>query len=192
MAEHTPDPPPRDDTLYHGLYLDAETAGLGATHDRLTALALLAFDFDTEDWIVTPFADDALSGPDPHRAAPAHRPSAAGGDARTPGIDLTRAGALIERAHLVVTHTRRYSRALLEKVVPAIREVPWLEWELGLPDVDESIHLPTPPSRGLAACKSGLWLLAQPDAESGRPMLAVLLAQSAQAPAPPPVSRRLQ
>ena len=77
-----------------------------------------------------------------------HRPSAAGGDARTPGIDLTRAGALIERAHLVVTHTRRYSRALLEKVVPAIREVPWLEWELGLPDVDESIHLPTPRRAG--------------------------------------------
>ena len=33
---------------------------------------------------------------------------------------------------------------------------------------------------------------AQPDIESGRPMLALLLEQSSQAPATPPVSRRLQ
>ena len=97
-------------------------------------------------------------------------------DARAPGIDLARAGALIERAHLIVTHTRGFSRPLLENVLPAIRKVPWLEWQLGIPDVvDESVYLPTPPSRGLDACKFALWLLAQPDAESGRSMLALLL-----------------
>ena len=186
MAEHKPDPPPQADTLHHGLYLDAETAGLGATHDRVTALALLPFTFDTEAWIVTPFVGDALSGPDPHRA------TATGGDARAPGIDLARAGALIEPAQLILSHTRDFSRALLEKVLPALRDVPWLEWQLGVPDVDDSIYLPTPPSRGLAACKYALWLLAQPDIESGRPMLALLLEQSSQVPATPPVSRRLQ
>ena len=187
MSEHPPTPALRDDTLYHGLYLDAETAGLGATHDRVTALALLPFTFDTEAGIVSPFVGDALSGPDPHRA------TAAGGDARAPGIDLARAGALIEPAHLIVSHTRGFSRALLEKVLPAIRDVPWLEWQLGIPDVvDESVYLPTPPSRGLAACKYALWLLAQPDIESGRPMLALLLEQFPDMPATPPVSRRLQ
>ena len=186
MSEHTPTPAPRDDTLYHGLYLDAETAGLGATHDRVTALTLAPFTFDTEAWTVTPCVGDALSGPDPHRA------TAAGGDARAPGIDLARAGALIEPAHLIVSHTQGFSRALLAKVLPALGDVPWLEWQLGIPDVDESIYLPTPPSRGLAACRYALWLLAQPDLESGRPMLALLLEQSSQIPATPPASRRLQ
>ena len=76
--------------------------------------------------------------------------------------------------------------------MPALHVIPWLDWALGIADTDERIFLPPPPSRGLAACKSGPRLLARPDAESGRPMLALLLAQSAQAPAAPPVFLRLR
>ena len=44
MSEHTCLlPPPQADALDHGLDLDAETAGLGSTNDRLTALAPLPF-----------------------------------------------------------------------------------------------------------------------------------------------------
>ena len=88
-------PPPQDDTLYRGLYLDATTKGLGATHDRLTALALLPFTFDIDARNVTPRVAETLSGPDPH--------SASGGDTRAPDIDIARASALIERVHLIVS-----------------------------------------------------------------------------------------
>ena len=43
MSEHTCLPPAAGRPLDHGLYLHAETAGLGSTHDRLTALAPLPF-----------------------------------------------------------------------------------------------------------------------------------------------------
>ena len=179
MSEHTPNPTPHADRRYHGLYLDAETTGLGAHHDRLTALALLPFTFDAEGRI-TPLLGEAFSCPDPQRPrSEAHRPTAAGDDARAPGIDLARAGALIERAHLIVTHTRGFSRALLEKLVPATRDVLWLDWQLGIPDLaDGSTHLQAPQSRGLEECRFALWLLAQPDTGSGRSVLARLIDQS--------------
>ena len=185
MSERTHHPPSRDDTPCLGLYLDAETEGSGATHDRLTALALLPFTFDTA-WIILPRLDDALSCPDPHR------PGAAGADARAPSIDLARARALVERAHLVVTHTGGFCHALLGRLLPGLADLPWLAWELGLPDPDGSVSLPVSPSRGLAACKSALWLLAQRDATTDRPMLALLVEQSAAAPATPPAPERLQ
>lgn len=166
-------PPSRNDTVYLGLYLDAATEGPGATHERLTALALLPFTFDLDAWKIVPRVDEGLSGPEPHRV------STSVDDARAPGIDLVGADALIERAHLIVTHTRNFSRELLEQVLPAVREVPWLEWRLGVAGVDQSEHGLPFASGGLDACKSGLWLLAQRDAGTGRPFLSLLLAQSA-------------
>ena len=172
-----------DDTVYLGVYLDAASEGTGATGECLTALALLPFSFDIDAWRIVPRVDEALSGPEPHRV------TATVGDARAPGIDLAGAGALIERAHLIVTHTSSFSRALLEQVLPAVREVPWLEWRLGVAGVDESEHAVPAASGGLAACKSGLWLLAQRDAATGRPMLSLLLAQSVQSAHPPALAR---
>ena len=172
MAPHPHDPPLAGDTVYLGLYLDAETPGAGTADARLASLALLPFTFDTEDWSIRPRVDAALDCPDLHRPA-------AAADARAPGIDLARACALVERAHLVVTHTGDFSRALLERLMPPLGEVPWLEWQLGLPDSDGRVHLPGGESRGLGACKSGLWLLSRADPQSGRPILARLLASSA-------------
>ena len=183
MYEPMNTPPIRNDTVYLGLYLDAASEGPGATHERLTALALLPFSFDIDAWKIVPRVDEALSGPEPHRVT--HTV----GDPRAPGINLVGAGALIERAHLIVTHTPNVSRALLEQVLPAVREVPWLEWRLGVAGVDDSVHGLPAASGGLAACKSGLWLLAQRDAGTGRPMLSLLLAQSADATRTPTLAQ---
>ena len=179
MAEPAHDPVLEDDTLYLGLYLDAQTEAAGAADEgRLSALALQPFTFDIDVWHVAPGGAEALSCPDPHRAP-------APGDARAPGIDLARAHALIERAHLVVTHTGGFSRALLDALLPALVEVPWLEWQLGIPDFDGSVHHPDPPSRGLSACRTGLMLLAQRDDKTGRPWLSQLLAHAARMPQRP-------
>ena len=117
MYEPIDTPPIRNDTVYLGLYLDAASEGPGATHERLTALALLPFSFDIDAWKIVPRVDESLSGPEPHRV------TATVADARAPGIDLVGAGALIERAHLIVTHTPNFSRALLEQVLPVVRGV---------------------------------------------------------------------
>ena len=183
MYEPIDTPPIRNDTVYLGLYLDAASEGPGATHERLTALALLPFSFDIDAWKIVPRVDESLSGPEPHRV------TATVADARAPGIDLVGAGALIERAHLIVTHTPNFSRALLEQVLPVVREVPWLEWRLDVAGVDENVHGLPSPSGGLAACKSGLWLVAQRDAGTGRPMLSLLLAQSAQSARTPTLAQ---
>ena len=190
MDEHPPNPPPAG-ALRRGLYLDAQTTGPGSAHDRLDALALLPFVFDAEARIIEIHTGEALSCPNPHRPRfVAH--GAAAGDARAPGIDLAAASALIERAHLLVTHTPGFSRALLETLVPAVHETRWLEWELGVPAPDESIHLHSPASHGLDECSLGLWLLAQPLAGSSRSMLALMLDQPPDMPGTPPVSDRLQ
>ncbi len=176
-------PPICNDTVYLGVYLDAASEGPGATDERLTALALLPFSFDIDAWKIAPRVDEALSGPEPQRV------TATGGDARAPGIDLVGAGALIERAHLIVTHTPNFARALLDQVLPAVRKVPWLEWWLDVAGVDETVHGLHAASGGLAACESGLWLLAQRDAGTGRPMLSLLLAQSADATRTPTLAQ---
>ena len=173
MSPHPHDPPMAADTVYLGLYLDAETTGAGTAHERLGALALLPFTFDSEDWSIRPLVEEALDCPD------LHRPAAAAADPRAPGIDLARACALVERAHLVVTHTRGFSRALLDRLVPPLGEVPWLEWQLGVLDFDGVVRFPDAESRGLGACKSGLWLVSRADSGFDRPVLARLLAQSA-------------
>ena len=173
--------------LLHGLYLDAETTGpADDAHDRLAALALLPFTVDAGDWRIVPRLDAALDCPDPRR------PVEAAADAPAPGIDLARARALIEPAELLVTHTRGFSRALLATLLPGLADLRWLAWELGLPEPDGSVLVPGGESRGLRACKSGLWLLSQWDADSDRPMLAVQLAQAAEAPAAAPPPPRLQ
>ena len=173
MSRHPHDPPLAGDTVYLGLYLDAETPGTGTADACLVSLALLPFTFDSEDWSIRPRVEDALDCPG------LHRPTATAADARAPGIDLARACALVERAHLVVTHTRGISRALLERFLPPLAEVPWLEWQLGITDADGAVHLPGRESRGLGACKSGLWLVSRADGQSARPLLARLLAQTA-------------
>ena len=178
MSDHTHRP--HTDMPLHGLYLDAETDGPADAHDRLVALALLPFTVDHADWRIVPCLDAALDCPDPHR------PTAAAADARAPGIDLARARALVETARLLVTHTRCFSLALLVELLPALVRLRWLAWELGLPDPDGSVLVPGRASRGLRACKSGLWLLAQFDAASDRPLLAVQLEQAAAAPPPRP------
>ena len=135
---------------------------------------------------MSPRLDAALGSPDPHR------PAAAGADARAPGIDLARARALVAPAELLVTHTRDFSLALLVELLPALADLRWLAWELGLPDPDGSVLIPGGAPRGLRACKSGLWLLAQWDAASDQPMFALQLAQAAASPATPPPPPRLQ
>lgn len=172
-----------DDTVYLGLYLDAARDGPGATHERLTALALLPFSFDIDVWNIVPRVDEALTGPEPHRL-----PNTVG-EPRAPGIDLVGAGVLIERAHLIVTHTPNVSRALLGQVLPAVREVPWLEWWPGVGATDESVHALPTASGGLAACSRGLWHLAQRDAGTGRPMLSLLLACSTDAKRTPTLAQ---
>ena len=186
MSDPTQRPPTPADMLFHGLYLDAETEGPADAHDRLSALALLPFTVDPADWRIIPRLDAALDCPD------SHRPVDAGADARAPGIDLARARALIEPAELLVTHTGEFSRALLVTLLPALSDLPWLAWELGLPEPDGSVLVPGGVSRGLRACKAGLWLLSQWDAEFDRPMFALQLAQAAEAPASAPPPPRLQ
>lgn len=186
MSDPTQSPPTPAELLFHGLYLDAETEGPADAHDRLVALALLPFTVDPAHWRIVPRLDEALDCPD------AHRPTAATADARAPGIDLARARALVEPAELLVTHTEGFSRALLATLLPGLAELRWLAWELGVPEPDGSVLVPGGESRGLRACKSGLWLLSQWDAESDRPMLAVQLAQAAEAPAAAPPPTQLQ
>ena len=152
--------------------------------DRLAALAMLPFTVDPGDWRIVPRLDAALDCPDPRRPAEA--------DARAPGIDLARARALIEPAELLVTHTRGFSRALLATLLPGLADLRWLAWELGLPEPDGSVLVPGDASRGLRACKAGLWLLSQWDTVTDQPMLVVQLAQAAQAPAAAPPPPRLQ
>ena len=41
-----------------------------------------------------------------------------------------------------------------------MRDARRLEWELGIPAPDESIHLHSPASHGLDECTLGVWLLA--------------------------------
>ena len=184
MDEHPP-----AGALCRGLYLDARTTGPGSAHDRLDALALLPFVCDAEARIVEILTGEALSCPNPHRPrSVAH----GAGDARAPDIDLVAASALIERVHLLVTHTHGFSRALLEKLLPAVREARWLEWEFRVPAPDESIHLHSPVSPGLDECSLGLWLLAQPLAGSSRSMLALMLDDPPTTGETPPVSDRLQ
>ena len=184
MTDPTHDPHAPADTPLDALYLDAETTGPADAHDRLVALALLPFTVDPGDWRIVPRLDAALDCPGPHR------PTAA--DARAPGIDLARAHALIEPARLLVTHTAGFSLALLVELLPALAGLRWLAWELGLPDPDGSVLIPGGESRGLRACKAGLWLLAQWDAASDQPMLALQIAQAADAPATPPPPPHLQ
>ena len=184
MSDHTHRP--HTHTPLDALYLDAETEGPADAHDRLVALALLPFTVDHANWRIVPRLDAALDCPDPHR------PTAAGADARAPGIDLARARALVEPARLLVTHTSGFSLALLVELLPSLTNLPWLAWELGFPDPDGSVLIPGGESRGLRACKAGLWLLAQWDAASDRPLLAVQIEQAAAAPATPPPPPRLQ
>ena len=187
MSDPTHPPQAPAETLLHGLYLDAKTEGPGDAHERLTALALLPFTVDAGDWRIVPRLDAVLDCPDPHR------PAAAGADARAPGIDLARTRVLVERSDLLVTHTRdSFSPALLVELVPGLAKLRWLAWGLGLPEPDGSVLIPGGAPRGLRACKSGLWLLAQWDAVSDQPMLALQLAQAADAPATPPPPPRLQ
>ena len=185
MSEH---PPAR--ALRRGLYLDAQTTGPGCAHERLVALALLPFTFDSDAQIVEILEAGALSCASPHRRPPnAHVASV---DARAPDVDLEGARVVMERAHLLVTHTRGLSRALLEKVLPGARETPWLEWELGVPGLDRSIHRHSPASHGLDECKLRVWMLAQPLADSSRWMLALVLDHSQVMPGRGPASARLQ
>ena len=71
-------------------------------------------------------------------------------------------------------------------------ETPWLEWELGVPGLDRSIHRHSPASHGLDECKLGVWMLAQPLADSSRWMLALVLDHSQVRPGRGPASARLQ
>ena len=109
-----------------------------------------------------------------------------------PSFVNDRCGVGMERAHLLVTHTRGLSRALLEKVLSGARETPWLEWELGVPGLDRSIHRHSPASHGLDECKLRVWMLAQPLADSSRWMLALVLDHSQVMPGRGPASARLQ
>ena len=57
MAEPAHDPVLEDDTLYLGLYLDAQTEAAGAAHEgRLSALALQPFTFDIDACHVAPIS----------------------------------------------------------------------------------------------------------------------------------------
>ena len=75
------------------------------------------------------------------------------------------------------------SRPHLATLLPALAEVRWLAWELGLPEPDGSVPVPRGESHVLRACKSVLWLLSLWDTASHQPMFAVHLAQVASAPA---------
>ena len=176
--------------LRRGLYLDARTTAPGCAHQRLVALALLPFTFAGDARIVEILEAEALSCPDPHRRPP--DPHRAGADPRAPDIDLERASMVIDRAHLLVTHTRGFSRALLPKLLPGARETPWLEWELGVPALDGSLHRHHRASHGLDECRLGVWLLAQPLAHSSRSMLALMLDQRPDMPGRGPDSTALQ
>ena len=194
MDEHPPNPPPAG-ALRRGLYLDAKTTGPGSAHDRLAALALLPFTFDAEARIVEILTGEALCCPNPHRPrSVAH--GAGAGDAWAPGIDLAAASTLIEHAHLLVTHTHGFSRALLEKLVPAVREARWLEWELGVP-APRREHPPPQPRIARARRVLARPLAARPTARGLEPVNARPDARSAPGHAgdatglgPAPVTRR--
>ena len=163
---------PTPDARSRGVYLDATTTALGSMHERLVALALHPFTFDANGRIADVLVDGALSCPgDPPRLC---APLGADHDARAPGIDLKAARALIARTHLLVTHNREFSRELLEKVLPAARDLSWFEWTYRVTGLGDDIVIrPSPPPPGLGQCKRAVWLLAQPIAPSNRSALSL-------------------
>ena len=160
-------------------------------HERLVALALLPFTFDADGRIADVLVDGALSCPGhPPRLC---APLGADHDARAPGIDLKAARALIARTHLLVTHNREFSRELLEKVLPAARDLSWFEWTYRVTGLGGDIVIrPSPPPPGLGQCKRAVWLLAQPIAPSNRSALSLMLDSPCGAAETPVLSSRLQ
>ena len=167
-----------------GLFVDCETTGADWARDVVVELALLPFTYTEDGRMAEVLADEAqVHLRDPGRALA----TGAGDDARGRHIDAAAAGALMERADLVVAHNARFDRPFIERVVPAARERPWTCSRLEVPwraagAPSDALHcllchygvFAGRRHRALADCEAGVWLLGQRLPGAGRGVLAVL------------------
>ena len=174
-----------------GLFVDCETTGADWARDVVVELALLPFTYTEDGRLAEVLADEAqVHLRDPGRALAT---GADDDDARGRHIDVVAAGALMERADLVVAHNARADRPFIERVVPAARGRPWACSRLEVPwraagAPSDALHcllchygvFASRRHRALADCEAGVWLLGQRLPGTGRGVLAVLV-EAAQA-----------
>ena len=182
---------PGTGAVRRGLFVDCETTGLNAEHDVLVELALLPFAYTLDGVIVEVLEDERQAyRNDPGRPLPeevTHLTGLTDEDLRGERVDIARAGALLERSHLVVAHNARFDRPFVEAIVPTARARPWACSRAEVPWTEEgfasqALHcllcaygvFGRDRHRALADCEAGVWLLAQRLPVSGATVLAAL------------------
>jgi DNA polymerase-3 subunit epsilon len=110
------------------LYVDVETTGLDTSTDRIFQLALVPFEFSPEDGRIFGVAEPQVHLEDPGRPIPPAVTALTGiADRDVAGrrIDDAAVLAAAAGAALVVAHNAGFDRPLVERRLPAFRELPW-------------------------------------------------------------------
>src|SRR5688572_27227963 len=110
-----------------GLFVDVETTGLDTAVDRIFQLALVPFEFSSDGRIFG-VSEPHVHLEDPERPIPPAIVALTGiSDRDVAGrrIDDTAVLAAAAGAALVVAHNAGFDRPLVERRLPAFRELPW-------------------------------------------------------------------
>ena len=145
VLRRLPDTPTSDgagEPVRTGLYVDVETTGVDPANDRVIELAMVLFGYDAQGRITgTMERFDQLE--DPGRPIPPEVVALTGirdEDVRGRAIDERAAGALVERAHLIIAHNAAFDRAFLEARLPLFADLPWACSANDVPWSDEGME----------------------------------------------------
>ncbi|MEX2501152.1 MAG: 3'-5' exonuclease [Trueperaceae bacterium] len=145
VLRRLPDRPASDgagEPVRYGLYVDVETTGVDAAHDRIIELAMVLFGYDAQGRVTGSYDRfDQLE--DPGRPIPPDVTALTGirdEDVRERRLDEEEAQALIARAHLVVAHNAAFDRAFLESRLPVFERLPWACSAVDVPWTEEGME----------------------------------------------------
>jgi DNA polymerase-3 subunit epsilon len=127
---------------YRGLYADAETTGLDTERDAIIQLALLPFEYAPSTGRIYAVGEASVYLEDPGRPIPPEITALTGisdDDVARRRIDEVDVAALMVPASLVVAHNAGFDRPILERRIPAFRELPWACSQLEVPWAEHGV-----------------------------------------------------
>lgn len=120
-----------------GMIIDTETTGINMDHDEIMSLCILPFRFD-DNYQVTKFYDPFMFWNDPTVEISDFVTRLTGiskSDLEGEELDKRKIVKILSKADLVIAHHAKFDRNILEKEIPALKDLE-LVWGCSMEDID--------------------------------------------------------